>query len=296
MQIDPGRVGVWLTGFVSLSAGQSIEAAQEIEELGYGAAWYPEAFGTKECFSAGGLLLGATSRIVIGTGIANLWTRNAVAMANGARTLGEAYPGRFLLGLGVSHAEQVGPHGLPYSKPISTMRTYLDDMEAAPYFGREPDPTVPIILAALRPKMLEVAAERTEGAHPYFVTVEHTRRAREILGPGKFLAPEQAVVLTDDPDKAREIARAHTPFYLGLDNYRKNLLWLGYDEEDLAGSGSDRLVDDVVARGGVDAIVERVKAHLDAGADHVCIQPLIEDQGRFPLAELRELAPALREL
>ncbi len=293
MQLDPGRVGAWLTGFVSLTAKQSIEAVQEIEELGYGSAWYPEAFGTKECFSAGGLLLGATSRIIIGTGIANLWARNAVAMANGARTLGEAYPGRFLLGLGVSHAEQVGPHGLPYAKPISTMRTYLDDMEAAPFFGREPEPSVPIVLAALRPKMLELATERTEGAHPYFVPVEHTRRSREILGSGKLLAPEQAVVLSDDPAKAREIARSHTPFYLGLENYRKNLLWLGYDEADVADGGSDRLVDDVVAMGGVDVIAARVRAHLDAGADHVCIQPLIAEQDRFPLAELRELAPAL---
>ena len=296
MQVDPGRVGVWLTGFVGLAAEQSIEAVQEIEELGYGAAWYPEAFGTKECFSAGGLLLGATSRIVIGTGIANIWARNAVAMANGARTLGEAYPGRFLLGLGVSHVEQVGPHGLPYSKPISTMRTYLDDMEGAPFFAREPEPSVPIVLAALRPKMLELAAERTEGAHPYFVPVEHTVRSREVMGADKFLAPEQAVVLSSDPAAAREIARAHASFYLGLENYRKNLLWLGYDESELVEGGSDRLVDDVVAMGSVDVIAERVRAHLDAGADHVCIQPLIAEEDRFPLAELRELSAALLEL
>ena len=296
MRIDPGRVGVWLTGFVGLSAEQSVEAIQEIEELGYGAAWYPEAFGTKECFSAGALLLGASSRIVIGTGIANIWARNAVAMANGARTLGEAYPGRFLLGLGVSHVEQVGPHGLPYAKPISTMRRYLDEMEAAPYLGAEPDPPVPNVLAALRPKMLELASKRTEGAHPYFVPVEHTRRACELLGPGRFLAPEQAVVLESDATKAREIAREHTPFYLGLENYRKNLEWLGYGEDELADGGSERLVEDVVASGGVEEIAARVRAHLEAGADHVCIQPLIADGERFPLAELRELAPALREL
>ena len=296
MDVNPGRIGVWLTGFVGQSAGKSVEAIQEIEQLGYGAAWYPEAFGTKECFSTGGLLLGATSRIVVATGIANLWARNAVAMANGARTLGEAYPSRFLLGLGVSHVEQVGPHGVPYSKPISTMRRYLDEMESAPFFGPEPEPAVPTVLAALRPKMLEVAAERTAGAHPYFVPVEHTRRSREIIGAGKFLAPEQAVVLSDDPVKAREIAREHTPFYLGLENYRKNLEWLGYSDEDLAGAGSETLVEDVVAMGGVDAIAERVQAHLEAGADHVCIQPLIAEQDRFPLAELRELAPALLSL
>ena len=296
MDVNPGRIGVWLTGFVGLSAGQSIEAIQEIEELGFGAAWYPEAFGTKECFSAGGLLLGATSRIVVATGIANLWARNAVAMASGARTLGEAYPGRFLLGLGVSHVEQVGPYGVPYSKPISTMRRYLDEMEAAPYFGPTPDPPVPHVLAALRPKMLELAAERASGVHPYFVPVEHTRRSREIIGKDKWLGPEQAVVLSNDPAKARKIAREHTPFYLALENYRKNLLWLGYSEEDLADGGTDQVVDDIVAMGGVDAIVERVRAHLDAGADHVCIQPLIAEQDRFPLAELRELAPALLSL
>ena len=293
MEVYPGRIGVWLTGFAGLGAEQSREAVQEIEELGYSAVWYPEAFGTKECFSVASLLLSATSRIVVGTGIANIWTRNAVAMSNGARTLGEAYPGRFLLGIGVSHVEQVGPHGLDYSKPISTMRSYLDQMESAPYFGPDFEPKVPTILAALRPKMLALAAERTDGAHPYFAPVEHTRRAREILGDGKLLAPEVPVVLSENRVEAYNVARAHTGFYLALENYRKHLEALGYQADDLADAGSDRLVDDIVAIGGVDEIVNRVREHFEAGADHVCIQPLISDSDRFPLTELREIAPAL---
>lgn len=296
MDTNPGRIGVWLSGFIGLSARQSIEVAREIEELGYGAVWYPEAFGGKECFSVGGILLGATSKVVVATGIANIWARNPVAMANGGRALGEAYPGRFLLGLGVSHVEQVGPYGLPYSKPIATMNRYLDDMEAAAYFGKEPDSPVEWCLAALRPKMLELGALRTVGVHPYFVPVEHTRRAREIIGPGSWLAPEIPLVLETDATKARELAREHAAFYLGMHNYRKNLEWLGYAEDELDGCGSDRLVDDVIVQGDIEAIVERVRAHLDAGADHVCVQPLTGQQDRFPLAELRELAPALLEL
>ncbi len=290
--MDIGRVGVWLSSFVREGASRVAEGAREIEELGYGAIWYPEALGTRECFSVGALLLGATERITVATGIANVWARDAITMATGSQTLGEAYPGRFLLGLGISHVEQVGPHGFEYTKPVATMRGYLDRMDEAPFYGVAPAPPVTRILAALRPPMLELARERTAGAHPYFVPVEHTRRAREILGPDRFLAPEQPVVLERDPERARQIARTHVPVYLRLENYRKNLLWLGYTEEDVADGGSDRLVDDVVVQGDVDAIAERVRAHHQAGADHVCVQPLIDRDG-FPLAELRELAPAL---
>ena len=296
MIANAGRIGAWLTGFASMGAGQSIEAIQEIEELGYGAAWYPEAFGTKETFATGAVLLGASETIVIAPGIANIWARNAVAMVNGGRTLGDAYPGRFVLGIGVSHAEQVGPHGLPYGKPISTMRQYLDDMESAPYFAPQPEPAVPVVLAALRPKMRELAAERSAGAHPYFVPVEHTRRAREVMGPDAWLAPEIPLVLESDATKAREIAREHAAFYLAMENYCKNLHWLGYSEEETQQSCSERLLSDVIVTGGVDDIVGRVRAHLDAGADHVSVQPLIAEADRFPLAELRELAPALLEL
>jgi probable F420-dependent oxidoreductase len=215
-----------------------------------------------------------------------------MTMACGARTLGEAFPGRFLLGLGVSHAEQVGPHGFDYSKPVSTMRNYLDRMEALEYVGPEPVRPVELMLAALRPKMLELARERTAGAHPYFVPVEHTRRAREILGAGKMLATKQTVILETDPDVARGLARSFTPFYLGKTNYSKALTWLGYSDEDVAGSGSDRLVDDVIAWGSVDKIAARIQAHIEAGADHVAVHVLARSSG-FPMDELRALAPSL---
>ena len=293
--MDIGRVGVWQAAFISEPAVATASGAREIEELGYGALWFPEALIGKECFATGGFLLAATERIPVATGIANVWARDALTMAGGAKTLEEAYPGRFMLGLGISHAEQVGPLGFDYAKPVATMHAYIERMENAAYFGPEPPSPVPLILAALRPKMLELARDASKGAHPYFVPVEHTRRAREILGDGPLLAPEQTVVLEPDETKARSIAREFTPFYLSKANYAKNLLWCGYSEEDVAGAGSDRLVDDVVAWGDVDAIAARVKAHLDVGADHVCVQVLHGGDG-FPTAQLRELAPALLAL
>ncbi|MGI9658549.1 MAG: TIGR03620 family F420-dependent LLM class oxidoreductase [Gaiellaceae bacterium] len=293
--MDIGRVGVAQMGFVTDPATVVRGAARELEELGYGALWYPESLVAKECFAAGTLLLAATERVPVATGIANVWARDAMTMACGARTLEEAFPGRFLLGLGVSHAEQVGPHGFDYTKPVSTMRNYLDRMEALNYVGPEPAGPVQLMLAALRPKMLELARDRTIGAHPYFVPVEHTRRAREILGEGRLLATKQTVILETDADAARELARSFTPFYLGKTNYSKALTWLGYSENDVAGAGSDRLIDDVIAWGDTDAIASRFEAHLDAGADHVCVHVLAEP-GRFPMEELRALAPSLLAL
>ena len=290
-----GRVGVSQMGFVTEPAATVQSVARELEELGYGALWYPESLVAKECFAAGALLLAATQQLPVATGIANVWARDAMTMACGARTLEEAFPGRFLLGLGVSHAEQVGPHGFDYTKPVSTMRNYLNRMEALEYVGPEPAQPVQLMLAALRPKMLELARERTTGAHPYFVPVEHTRRAREILGDGKLLATKQTVILETDAEVARGLARSFTPFYLGKANYSKALTWLGYSDADVAESGSDRLIDDVIAWGDVDAIAARVRAHLDAGADHVCVH-VLADSGGFPMDELRRLAPTLLAL
>jgi probable F420-dependent oxidoreductase len=293
--VELGRVGVWSSAFGLAAASAAREAAVEIEELGYGALWYPESVGSKEALSQGAMLLGWTSRIVVATGIANLYARDAMASANGARGLSEAYPGRFLFGLGVSHAPSVGARGSEYGKPVTTMRAYLDAMDSAPY--RAPAPAeAPVVLAALGPKMIDLAAERTRGAHPYFVPPEHTASARERMGPGPLLLPEQAVLLETDPAKARAAAREHMHFYLELDNYRRSLLRLGFDDEELSEGGSNRLVDAVVAWGDVDAIRDRVRAHLDAGADHVCIQALGSGPAEPPLAALRELAPALLEL
>jgi len=289
--VDIGRVGVWTFAFELHPAAQVREAAAVIEDLGYGAIWIPEALG-REALAHSAVLLAATKRIPVATGIANIWARDAMAMAAGQRTLAEAWPGRFLLGIGVSHAPLVGLRGHGYEKPLSAMRQYLDAMDAAPYNAPQPS-AAPRVIGALAPKMLALAAERTEGAHPYFVPPEHTRRARAALGPKKLLAPEQAVVLERDATVAREIARAHMQMYLQLPNYVNNLRRLGFGDDDIRDGGSDKLVDAIVAWGDVGAVVERVRTHHDAGADHVCIQVLPRDPKAMPLAEWRTLASAL---
>lgn len=291
--MELGRVGVWLGALALAPAAKAREAAAEIEELGYGTLWFGEGFGNKEAFSHAGVLLAATRTMTIATGIASIWARDAAATVAAANTLGEAYPGRFVLGLGVSHVPQVAPRGHEYRRPVARMRAYLDEMDEVPWHAPPPPEPVERVLAALRPPMLELAGTRGRGAHPYFVPPEHAARAREILGPGPILAPEQAVLLETDPGEARRIARDHMRFYLTLPNYRNNLLWLGFGEDDLGGEGSDRLVDAIVAWGDAGAIAERVRAHHDAGADHVSLQPLGRAPGDLGLDQLRELAPAL---
>ncbi len=290
--MDLGPIGVWLGPLSTRPAAATRELAPELEELGYGAIWFGEGVGTKECFTQAATLLGWTRRAVVATGIANIYARDPMAMANGARTLADAHPGRFLLGIGVSHAPSVAERGHDYARPIATMRVYLEAMEAALYRPPEPGQPAPVVLAALGPKMLELAAARTRGAHPYFTPPEHTAAAREAMGKGPLLAPEQAFVLETDPARARAKAREHMTYYLRLDNYRRNLVRLGFADHELEGGGSDRLVDAIVAWGDVDAVCARVRAHLDAGADHVCVQAVGDD----PLAELRHVAPALRDL
>jgi probable F420-dependent oxidoreductase len=291
--VDIGRIGIWTFHFELHPWSVVAEAAAELDELGFGALWFPESRG-REALAQSAMLLGATRRIVVATGIANIYARDAVTMGNGHRTLAEAHPGRFLLGLGVSHRPNVEDvRGHRYLPPVRAMREYLDRMDAAPYAPPPPDPAPTRVLAALGPKMLELSAERTAGAHPYFVPVEHTERARAILGAGPLLAPEQAVVLERDPTRAREVARAHMATYLRLENYTNNLRRLGYGDADLADGGSDRLVDAIVAWGSLEDVVARVTAHLDAGADHVCIQVLPAEGTDLPRREWRELAAAL---
>ncbi len=290
--MDIGRIGIW-TFQLELQPWNAVaEAAAELDDLGYGALWFPESRG-REAFAQAGLLLSATRRIAVAPGIANIYARDAVAMAAGQRTLCEAFPGRFLLGIGVSHRPAVeGIRGHSYGPPLATMRAYLDAMDAAPYAPpRAAD--APRVLAALGPKMLELSRDRAAGAHPYFVPVEHTRQARQVLGPGPLLAPEQAIVLERDPEPAREIARGHMARYLELENYTNNLRRLGYGDDDLANGGSDRLVDAIVGWGSLDDVVARVRAHLDVGADHVCVQVLPSDPAGLPRREWRELAEAL---
>jgi probable F420-dependent oxidoreductase len=288
-----GRVGVWSSGIPNEPAVAVRDGLGELEALGFPALWFGEAF-SRENLSAAALALSWSRDLVVATGITNVYARDPAAANAGAKTLGEAFPGRFVLGLGISHAHAVELRGQAYGPPLTTMRSYLDGMEQAPYMGPEPAVRVPLVLAALGPKMLDLARDRTDGAHPYFVPPEHTARARDRLGPGKVLAPEQAVILTDDADRARELAREHVAFYMTAPNYRNNMLRLGFEEADLDDGGSDRLRDAIVVWGDEDAIKARVQAHLDAGADHVCIQTL--PSGVVNLDALRRLAPALLEL
>jgi probable F420-dependent oxidoreductase len=290
--MELGRIGVWLGPLSLKTAAETRDFAPELEAIGYEAIWFGEGVGTKECFTQAGTLLAWTQRAVVASGIANIYARDPMATANGARSLADAYPGRFLLGIGVSHAPSVAERGHDYARPLATMSAYLDAMENAVFRGVEPAEPAEVVLAALGPKMLQLAAERTRGAHPYFTPPEHTAMAREVMGEGPLLAPEQAFVLEADPATARAKAREHMGYYLRLDNYRRNLQRLGFREEELDDGGSDRLVDAIVAWGEVDAVRDRVQEHLDAGADHVCVQAVGDD----PLGDLRQVAPALREL
>jgi probable F420-dependent oxidoreductase len=288
--IQLGRIGIWTRQLEDQPATKAQETARELEELGYGALWFGEAFG-REVLCNAGLLLAATKRMVIATGIANIYARDAMAMASGQKTLAEAYPNRFLLGLGVSHiplVEQMRGHR--YEKPVATMRAYLDAMDQAPYSAFPPATKAPRVLAALGPKMLELAGERADGAHPYNVNPEHTAEARRILGPQPYLCPEQAVVLETDAEKARAIGRAFLGLYLTLPNYTNTFLRLGFDEGDFKDGGSNKLIDAIIAWGDLNVIRDRIAEHHSAGADHVCIQVLTADPKGLPLREWRELA------
>jgi probable F420-dependent oxidoreductase len=291
-----GRIGAWSFALESLTAAEEREAVAEIESLGYGAIWFPESVESREVFAHAGWILASTERALVVSGIANVWARDPTAMANGWRMLSDAYPGRFVLGIGVSHAGSVARRGGTYERPYTAMRGFLDAMDRAPSSAPEPELTPRLVLAALGPRMLELAAERAHGVHPYFVPVEHTAFARQRLGPGPVLAVEQTVVLESDPSEARRVARGFALDYLQTENYARNLRRMGWTDADLRGQGSDALIDAVVAWGDVDRIAVRVRQHLDAGADHVCVQVVAEDELDPCLPQLRELAPALLEL
>jgi probable F420-dependent oxidoreductase len=290
-----GRVGVWWSAVGRRTAQEERQIVRELEELGYPAFWFGESNVNKEAYTHAAILLGASERIMVLTGIASVYARDAQATKNAAWALAEAWPGRFGLGLGVSHAPMVEARGAAYAKPVATMRAYLDELDAADYGPPDPGTPPPILLAALRPAMLELARDRADGAHPYLVTSRHSARAREILGPSAILAPEQGFVLERDAATAREVARTHLATYLKLPNYRASWLEEGFGESDLQDGGSDALVDALVAWGDAEAVTARVREHLENGADHVCVQPIVQDMARG-LAELRELAPHLRAL
>lgn len=273
------------------------QAVGELDDLGFGALWVPEAVA-REPFANAALLLAAADRMAVATGIASLHARTAMTMNAGWRTLSEAFPGRFLLGVGVSHQPMVdgAHHGRYGNKPYTTMVDYLDRMDGGTFLGPASPVAPSRVLAALGPRMLRLAAQRGAGAHSYFVPVEHTAVARELLGGDALLAVAQTVVFETDPTAARQIARQFMSRYLALPNYTNNLRRLGWGDDDLGGGGSDRLVDALVAWGSLDQIAARVQAHLDAGADHVCVQVQTSDTQCLPLAEWRELASIIPSL
>jgi probable F420-dependent oxidoreductase len=291
--MDVGRVGIWTAQLDLQPAAQARRAAAELDELGFGALWIPEAVG-REAISHAAMLLDATSRLVVATGVAVIFNRLPGVTTAAQRLLADDSDGRFLLGLGVSHAPMVeGMLGEVWDRPLARMRDYLDAMDNQFTVSPAPPDDPPRVLAALGPKMLRLAASHAWGAFTYFVPVEHTSEARRHLGDGPMLFVEQAAVLESDAEVARAVGRKHMAIYLTLPNYVNNLRRLGWGDDDLADGGSDALVDALVAWGGVDAIAGRVAAHHDAGADHVCIQVLGPDATAVPLDHWRALAPAL---
>jgi probable F420-dependent oxidoreductase len=288
MAVDVGTTGVWSAELRFGDVSLATDAAAQLEELGYSALWLPG--WQADVFDVVASLLTATSRIVVATAIVSVWDFPAAGAATSHAGLKQSHPDRFLLGLGVSHALLVDRHSPGrYQRPVEVMSAYLDELDEA----SAPVPIDERIIAALGPRMLRLAAARSTGTHPYLVTPEHSHFARQLAGAGKVVAPEQAVVLENDPAKARAIGRAHLELYLQLPNYVNNWRRLGYTDDDFARGGSDRLVDGLVAWGDEARLAQRVQAHHDAGADHVCIQVLGAPVGAPPLPEWRRVAEAL---
>jgi probable F420-dependent oxidoreductase len=276
--MDIGKIGIW-TSYRRFGIERAGEAAKLAEGLGFGAWW----LGSSPKVDDVRPILEATSTLVAATGILNVWSNEPADVGAADAAVRRDYPGRFMLGIGIGHPEATSD----YRRPLTTMRTFLDGLDAAP----APPPVADRCLAALGPKMLDLAGERTAGTHPYFVPVEHTRIARERLGAGKLVAPELACVVDTDAVRARAVARDYAKLYLGLRNYTKTLRDVGFTDDDLAGGGSDRLIDAVIPHGSAEQLAEVVHAHLEAGADHVCVQPLGEDG--IPRASWTALAKAL---
>lgn len=285
MPINVGRVGVWAVSRF-MQGPAAIDAAAELDELGFGALWLGGASGDLRLVSD---LLGATRRLVVATGIVSVWTEPASTTARAYAEVSSAYPDRLLLGIGASHKHVVErATEQRYERPYRKVASYLDELDAA----QPPVPREARAVAALGPRMLALAGQRSRCAHPYLVTPEHTQQAREILGPEPLLAPEQTVVLESDPEKARALARQMLSFYFVAPNYTNNWLRLGFTPEDFAGTASDRLVDALVAWGDVEKVLARIDEHHQAGADHVCVQ-VLGPTGEIPLAGYRALAEAL---
>jgi probable F420-dependent oxidoreductase len=287
-----GKLGLWANIYVDDFPGQ-INLAQRVEELGYSALWVPDGM-TKDPFVSLAAMAVNTDKLFLATGIANIYTRSPVSMTASRDSLGTLSNGRLILGLGVSHPEAVtGMLNMDYRKPLSTMSNYLDGMKPISILNAPSEADLGIVvLAALREKMLKLSATKADGAHPYNVTPEHTAKAREIMGPDSWLAPEQMIMLTTDASVARTAARQHLAVYLGLENYRNNWLELGFEPTDFENGGSDRLIDGTVAWGDETAIMKHIERHWENGADHVCIQPLRPDgQPGYDIKAIEALAP-----
>jgi probable F420-dependent oxidoreductase len=287
-----GSVGAWTFAFDEMPAADVRTAAAEIEALGFPALWIPEASSGREIFSHLSLLLASTSSISVCSGIANVTARHPVAFANGAKTLADAYGERPVFGIGIGHQYSTASRGIDWSNPLGRMRDYLDGIDGAPSSLPEPAIAPRRLLAALGDGMLRLSAQRALGAHSYFVPVSHTAHAREVLGSEPVLAVEQTAIVETDPARARQIARGWTSGYLELPNYANNLRRMGFNDADVAGGGSDALVDAAIAWGSAEAVAARVREHLDAGADHVCLQVIsgVDDDPCLPqLAELASL-------
>lgn len=287
--MDLSGVGIWSMQLRYGDQGEAVEAAAELEELGFTALWIPDVGGP--VLDSVETLLGATSRAVIATGILNLWMNTPADVAAGYARLQAAHGDRFLMGIGVSHAPLIDANEPGrYRKPLAATAAFLDGLDAA-------SPTVPAsarVLAALGPKMLELAATRTRGTHPYLVSPEHTHQVREQIGDGPLVLPEQTAILTTDRDEARAIGAKWLAGYLSLPNYANNLLRLGFTQEELS-AVDDRVFDAVIAWGDEETVLRRVQEHRDAGADHVCVQVLTEGDPRsFPREQWRRLAAALK--
>jgi probable F420-dependent oxidoreductase len=287
-----GKLGVW--AFIdNMTAREAVQFARQLEQWGYSALWIPEAVG-RDPFAIISFMAAHTEKLIFATGIANIWARDPMAMNAIHKTVAELAPGRFIMGLGVSHAPLVKDiRGHAYQKPVSTMRNYLEAMQNSLYMAPNAESPAPIVLGALRQHMLQLSAEKASGAHPYFVPPEHTAWARNILGPDALLCPEQKLLLETDPDTARRIARSHMGTYTALDNYKNNLKQFGFDEADFENSGSDKLVDAIVGWGDEAALQARIRAHWQAGANHVCIQAIQDGAERGPDMALLELMAPL---
>jgi probable F420-dependent oxidoreductase len=288
-----GKIGIWFF-LDAMSAAQTVEFARKVETLGYGAIWIPEAVG-REPFAHVGYLAAHTERIVFATGIANIYARDPITMSAASKTVAELSNGRFLLGIGVSHRPLVtNLRGHSYDKPYTYMKEYLTRMKGALYRAPHPVEQVPMVLAALHPKMLQLSATEANGTHTYFVPPEHTARARGAIGPKPWICAAQAVILETDPARARAMARTYMKTYVPrLPNYTNNLKALGWKDEDFENGCSDALVDAIVAWGDEQKIRDRIDAHLKAGATHVCILPIRVDNESLPDSRVMEaLAPA----